>query len=306
LDSFFFNITDTSYKITNLFKKSSEHITRVDISNGIVFFDISLKSNFDREFLVKNLDRMVVVSVVKNGGFSIFDNIGQNNFESNKDKINIFCSSRQDLKLTIKKAEVTNIFVLFIADFFLKRYLSAKINEPVDFLYNKIQEEISLELINSQPIDALSLYIIEKILGNKHNNQMSSIICEHSVIEFIIHRLSLLDIASDDITDEEKNISYRAKQFILKDFIDPPTIQNLAHKCGTNESKIKKIFKKVYKTTIYGYIQKLRLEEANLLLKDRLLNIGEISKAVGYKHQGHFSKLFFETFGVYPKDLLKK
>ena len=59
--------------------------------------------------------------------------------------------------------------------------------------------------------------------------------------------------------------------------------------CATNESKLKKIFKKVYKTTIYGYIQKLRLEKANLLLKEQSLNIGEIAKEVGYKHQGHFS-----------------
>ena len=57
--------------------------------------------------------------------------------------------------------------------------------------------------------------------------------------------------------------------------------------------------------TIYSYIQKLKLEKANLLLKDKILNIGEIAKDVGYKHQGHFSKLFFENYGIYPKDLLK-
>ena len=58
--------------------------------------------------------------------------------------------------------------------------------------------------------------------------------------------------------------------------------------------------------TTYNYIQKLRLEKANLLLKEQILNIGTIAKRVGYKHQGHFSKLFFKNFGVYPKDLLKK
>jgi AraC-like DNA-binding protein len=35
------------------------------------------------------------------------------------------------------------------------------------------------------------------------------------------------------------------------------------------------------------------------------LNIGQISAKIGYKHQGHFSKKFFEYYGVYPKDLLK-
>jgi AraC-like DNA-binding protein len=61
----------------------------------------------------------------------------------------------------------------------------------------------------------------------------------------------------------------------------------------------------VYVLTIYAYIQKLRLEKANILLKEDSLSIGEIAKKVGYKHQGHFSKLFFESYGIYPKELIK-
>ena len=134
---------------------------------------------------------------------------------------------------------------------------------------------------------------------------MNSIRCEHSVIEFLIHRLSLFDMYDSTIMEEELYIAKKAKSYLLKNFVSAPTIHILAHLCATNESKLKIVFKKVYKMTIYSYIQKLRLEKANQLLKDQVLNIGEIAKDVGYKHQGHFSKLFFETYGVYPKDLLK-
>ena len=305
MDSLFFNITDTKYKINKLLENKKEHITRVDISNGMVFFDVSLDSNDNKQFSIKNLDRMVMISVVKDGSFIIYDKYRQKEFISKKDEINIYCSSKQDFDITIKKAKRSNIFILFVADFFLKRYLSSKKQEPIDFLYNKIQGELSLELINSQPIDALSVYIIEKIIDAKLLNNMNSIRCEHSVIEFMIHRFSLLDIYDENINEEELLIAKRAKSYLLKNFVTAPTIQILAHLCATNESKLKKAFKKVYKTTIHGYIQKLRLEKANLLLKDQVLNIGEIAKEVGYKHQGHFSKLFFDTYGTYPKDLLK-
>lgn len=305
MDSFFFNITDTKYKTTKLFEKNEEHITRVDISNGIVFFDINLEKNIDMKFPIKNLDRMVVISAVQEGQFQISDNIKNEEYISKKDDINIFCSSRQDFSLTIKKAEKSKIFILFIADFFLKRYLSSNKNEPLDFLYNKIQDELSLELINSQPIDALSLYIINKIINSKEYSNMNSIRYEHNVMEFMIHRFSLLDMYEDTVNEEDLIIVKRAKSHLLKNYVTPPTINILAHLCATNESKLKIIFKKVYKMTIYNYIQKLRLEKANLLLKDKVLNIGEIAKDVGYKHQGHFSKLFFETYGIYPKDLLK-
>jgi len=41
------------------------------------------------------------------------------------------------------------------------------------------------------------------------------------------------------------------------------------------------------------------------LAQEEIMSVGEIAKRVGYKHQGHFSKLFFKTYGVYPKNLLK-
>lgn len=305
LDSFFFNITDRRYKLTKLYEKDDEHITRVDISNGIVFFDINLTSDDKREFRVKNLDRMVVVPVVKSGSFSVLDNKNQKTYLSCENSIDIYCSSRQDLTLCINKSKKTNIFVLFIADFFLKRYLSGNKNESIDFLYEKIQDELSLEFIDTKYIDALSLYIIDKIIDTKLHHQLHSIKCEHSVIEFMIHRFSLLDMIDKDIDKTDLQIAKKAKNHLLKNFISPPTIQTLAHQCATNESKLKQVFKKVYKLTIHSYIQKMRLEQANLLLKEQVLNIGQIAKEVGYKHQGHFSKLFFETYGVYPKDLLK-
>jgi AraC-like DNA-binding protein len=306
MDSFFFNITDTRYKITKLLEKDDSHITRVDISNGVVFLDISLSLDNKLDFHIKNLDRMVMISVVSDGQLLIHDAIKNKNHCSKNSQIDIYCSSRQDLTLFTNPNEKSNIFILFIADFFLKRYLTSDINEPIDFLYTKIQNEISLDLLNTQPTDALSLYIIDKIINAKLSENMNSIRCEHSAIEFLIHRLSLCDMVSEGINNEEICISKRAKDILLKSFNSPPTIPTLAHLCATNESKLKKVFKKVYKTTIYNYIQKLRLEEANILLKERTLSIGEISKKIGYKHQGHFSKLFFQTYGVYPKDLLKK
>ncbi len=304
MESFFFNITDTRYKITELLKHKTNHITRVDISNGIVFLDISLDGLSVLDFEMQNLDRMLMISVVTQGELLIQDKIAKECYRDSVDSVSIYCSSRQHIKLqtTHKNA---NIFILFIADFFLKRYLSSNENEVIDFVYNKLQGEISLELLSTQPTDALSLYIIDKILNTQQYANMQSIRCEHNVIEFIIHRLSLFDMSPKDISDEEICISKRAKDILLRSFINPPNIPTIAHLCATNESKLKKVFKKVYNTTIYSYIQKLRLEEANILLKEQTLTIGEISKKVGYKHQGHFSKVFFNAYGVYPKDLLK-
>ena len=303
MDSFFFNITERRYKVTDIFRQKKEYMRRVDISNGIVFVESQLFQN-EHTFQLQNLDRMLMLVMVKRGRFIIEDYSAKKTEQVKEGEITIFCSSRQDLSLTVPKGEHSDLFVLFISDFFLKRYLSGDKNEPIDYLYTKIQEDISLEKIHTLPIDALSLYMVEKILNVPSNDRMQSIRAEHRVTEFMIHRFSLLDIF-EEVSDEELALASKAKAVLLEDFIDPPTVSVLAHLCATNESKLKIIFKKVYKTTIHAYVQKLRLEEANLLMKEEHMTIGEIASRVGYKHQGHFSKLFFASYGVYPKELMK-
>ncbi len=303
MDSFFFNITERRYKITELFRQKEEYLRRVDISNGIVFVECKL-SQSTQTFQLQNLDRMVMVVMVKKGMIFIEDHLTQKTEQITEGKIAIYCSSRQDLILTVPKSDASDIFVLFISDFFLKRYLSGEKNEPIDYLYDKIQEEISLEKIHTLPTDALSLYMVEKILNVPSSDMMQSIRAEQRVTEFMIHRFSLLDIF-DEVDEEALALASRAKAVLLEDFKHPPTVSELAHLCATNESKLKIVFKQVYKTTIHAYVQKLRLEEANLLMKEENLTIGEIASRVGYRHQGHFSKLFFAAYGVYPKELIK-
>jgi len=303
MDSFFFNITERRYKITDIFRNKEEYLRRVDISNGIVFVESKLLQSV-QTYHLKNLDRMVMIVMVKRGILLIEDHIEQKSEKVKESKIAIFCSSKQDLSLHVSKSEPSDLFVLFISDFFLKRYLSGEKNEPIDYLYTKIQEEVSLEKIHTLPTDALSLYMVEKILNVSDSDRMQSIRAEHRVIEYMIHRFSLLDIF-DKVSEDTLSLASKAKAVLLEDFIHPPTVSELAHLCATNESKLKIVFKKVYKTTIHTYVQKLRLEEANLLMKEEHLTIGEIATRVGYRHQGHFSKLFFASYGVYPKELIK-
>lgn len=75
---------------------------------------------------------------------------------------------------------------------------------------------------------------------------MNSIRYEHNVMEFMIHRFSLLDIYEENINEEELQIAKNAKSHLLKTYVNPPTIKELAHICATNESKLKTIFKKKF------------------------------------------------------------
>ncbi len=291
MESLFFNTPKQCYKIT---KKS--FYEQVDISNGILFFDIN--SNEKKKISFNYVDKMLFIILVEDGEIVVSSK--DKKFKISKDQIATFISS-EFFELNFKKQN--KVFILFIADFFLKRYLKFDESEPIDFIYNKLKSSSKIELINKTPLDAFSKFLAKKIKESKNCLSMQSIKCMYRCLEFIVHNLSLLDIIDKSISKDELEVAKRAKDILLKSYVEPPTIAKLSKMCATNEFKLKKSFKRVYKTTIYGYIKKLRLERANLLLKEDTLSIKEVAKSVGYTHSGYFAKLFFKTYGVYPKDL---
>ncbi len=304
MESLFFNITDRRYTTTPLFHLDSNNFMhRVDLSNGVLFFHIKLQQR-SKVLSFQGLDRMVLIVMVQSGYITLEDYLAGEQFSLKSGEMGIYGSARQSMSLHIPKAPKSDVFILAIADFFLKRYLSGQEHEVIDFLYAQLQEDISLLEINRQPIGALGLYSVQQLLSIEQERRMQRLRAEHQVIGLMIHCFLMMDILDEEIALEDRTLAQRAKAILLEEYVDPPTIKVLAHRCATNESKLKRVFKQVYQSTLHQYIQRLRLEQANLLLKEESLSIGEIAKRVGYRHQGYFSKLFYRTYGIYPATLL--
>ncbi|WP_273327046.1 helix-turn-helix transcriptional regulator [Vallitalea guaymasensis] len=92
-----------------------------------------------------------------------------------------------------------------------------------------------------------------------------------------------------------------ARQLIEDNMVEPFTIKELAKQVHMNEYKLKKGFKQLYNTTIFGYLRHIRMVKAKELLEQRDMNIGQVSCAVGYTNASHFSKNFKEYYGENPK-----
>ncbi len=302
MESLFFNLTGPGYQSAPLLDNGNGRIERVDISNGIFFLEIDIGARPPEPFAVRSLDRLLAVAVVRRGSVRIASREQECTLTNNT--ITLLLSSRQEAEITV--AADSRLFILFVADFILKRYLCYHPAGIIDRFYETLRGETSCKIADVQPLDALSLYLIDKITDIHSESRMPGIKCEARILEFMIHRFERLGLPEEAVDEEERRIGRTARNVLLETYTDPPGIPHLAHLCATNETKLKKAFKAVYGTTVYGYVQRLRLEKANLLLKERRLNIGQIAREVGYRHQGHFSKLFFEHFGVYPKELLKQ
>ena len=96
-----------------------------------------------------------------------------------------------------------------------------------------------------------------------------------------------------------------ARDIIIAEMIDPPSLKTLAKLVGTNEFKLKVGFKSVFSNTVYGYLADYRMEHARKLLTVDNSRIKEVAAQVGYSNPSHFIAAYKRKYGITPKQHLK-
>jgi len=97
------------------------------------------------------------------------------------------------------------------------------------------------------------------------------------------------------------NCIMQAAELIENNMTSPPSLYELARKVGINDNKLKKLFKVVFNNTVYGHLNKRRMQYASELLIKGELSVQEVAQVIGFKHVGYFSKLFRETYSLSPR-----
>ncbi|MBW2961969.1 helix-turn-helix transcriptional regulator [Mesonia aestuariivivens] len=113
-----------------------------------------------------------------------------------------------------------------------------------------------------------------------------------------------LQTPSSDIPSETLEKVRKAKAYLAANFNHTPTIKQLSRQVLLNEQKLKSTFKKVFGSTIRGYVIELKMKKALTLLENH--TVYEISNILGYKSTSHFINMFKKHYGYTPKQTLKE
>lgn len=97
-----------------------------------------------------------------------------------------------------------------------------------------------------------------------------------------------------------------AMTYIEQNFQNDISVENIAAFCGLNRSYFGKIFKKAVGKTPQEFLLTYRMIKATELLKLTQLSVGDISNAVGYDDQLHFSRAFKKIYGLSPREWRKQ
>ena len=107
------------------------------------------------------------------------------------------------------------------------------------------------------------------------------------------------------LSESDLESIHAARQILLEDIQNPPTIATLARLCGINEFKLKKGFKQTFNTTIFAYLKKYRMKKAWQMFREQDTSVTEVASMVGYTNISHFSAAFRKQFNINPGALKK-
>ncbi|RAV28335.1 AraC family transcriptional regulator [Sinomicrobium soli] len=105
---------------------------------------------------------------------------------------------------------------------------------------------------------------------------------------------------------DEENVARikRAKDIVIANMAEPPTLENLANEVGLNLKKLKTGFKQIYGDSVYSFLFDYKMEYARKMLEGGAHNVNEVGFRIGYSTASHFIAAFKKKYGTTPKKYL--
>ena len=94
----------------------------------------------------------------------------------------------------------------------------------------------------------------------------------------------------------------QAREILVAAMSEPPSLDALAQQVGLNVRKLSSGFRCLYGTSVFGFLQEYRLEQAYQLISTGEMSVSQAAFHVGYG-PAHFATIFRKRFGVSPSRL---
>ena len=147
---------------------------------------------------------------------------------------------------------------------------------------------------------------IHGILNCPYHGAIKRMYLESKAIELTAYQLAQVVLAETGLkkssllcSDDIERIHYAA-EILSRDLENPPTLFDLARLVGLSHTKLNRGFRERYGATVFGYLRKIRLEQAKLLLEEQRFKVTDVAFTVGYNSLPSFSTAFSKHFGIKP------
>jgi len=161
------------------------------------------------------------------------------------------------------------------------------------------------------PISKPIYSTLYELLFCPYSGAARQLFIESKALELVAHKLAQTQSPSGTANvcrvtgNKDIDRVYEAEFLLSQDLENPPLLHELSRRVGMSPKKLNKGFRKVFGTTVFGYLQRIRLERARYLMLKQGKNVTEAAFAVGYSSMPSFSRAFSNHFLMPPKQCTK-
>ncbi|WP_114791908.1 AraC family transcriptional regulator [Niabella yanshanensis] len=202
----------------------------------------------------------------------------------------------------------SELYIINIEVDYFKRFLSS--DNPMHETFFSSLNENNPVLLNERSIEVTSRMksLLYDMFLFEHKSYYKTLYLKSKFIELLMLQFQEYEALYKTMPEIYTSDSNLEKMYDVKDIIDADisrscTLLDLAQQVGTNECYLKKHFKQVFGTTVFGYVHTQRMNRSKELLINEDMKIAEVAKLSGYKHASHFTTAFKKYFGYLPHQI---
>lgn len=145
---------------------------------------------------------------------------------------------------------------------------------------------------------------IHDIMHCQYTGGLKLLFLQSKCVELLVLQAQVFENAAEKASTvlhsqyDRERIAF-ARDHLLENMLQPPTLPGLAKAAGINEFKLKQGFREIYGTSIHDYLQQHKLTRAKELLQSGLA-IKDIADDLGYSSVQHFTNAFRKQYGMPP------
>ena len=273
------------------------------VGNHLTLIKIIGKDNGKKNIFYDKLDASFIqFHFCISGSITFNYNKGAYNLKLDEGKFLTLYNPEKHLTIdasAAKNSKVISVLIPIVE--FHKLFSSSSSNIP--FFENKSlnQKHYSESLISNS-----ILIVLNQIIKNDMDNSTRSLLYKAKIYELfslIFKKTKEIDLDQCPFLNNDENLKKiaKAKDVILKDIKNPPSLIELSKTIDLSLKNLKKGFKEIYGKPVYKYLFDFKMERAKQLLSNGNLNVNEVSYDLGYSSSSHFIAAFKKKYGITPR-----
>ncbi|MGZ8152623.1 MAG: helix-turn-helix transcriptional regulator [Methylovulum sp.] len=174
----------------------------------------------------------------------------------------------------------------------------------------KLINNKATQLLSYRPISPQGVIAARQLLTANVPETLRRVFIHAQTLSLLTAELSPFfeekEQSTEKFNQKDKAIADLARDILVQEFKNPPSIPALSKRVGTNQFKLKQLFHHFFNTTPYGLLLEIRMNNAYQLLVSTCCQVSAAADFVGYQHASNFSSAFIKYFGVSPKAIAKR